>query len=154
MSELLFSYADIDVYERDSRCFQPDQWLNDTCISLSLQFIQESFSDAKQIVDQVAIFQPSIVSFLLLQVEDDEEYEELAHGLSLDSKSYLILSINDNQSFESSSSHWSTLFVDLKTNEVFHFDSYNNYNLPSAKRVLKKLSKLLNRYVECMFLYC
>jgi hypothetical protein len=90
------------------------------------------------------LLDPAVVSFLNLQVEDDDEYEELAHGIALSDRVWLAVPINDNSSFGSSSSHWSIMICCLREGKAYHFDSSNNYNFSAAKRTLAKISRLSN----------
>ena len=41
MNKLLFSYRDIDIYERDAVLFNEGEWLNDSCLSYAFKRIED-----------------------------------------------------------------------------------------------------------------
>jgi hypothetical protein len=136
---LLVSYQDVNIYDRDARLFNDGEWLNDTCISFCFRCLEQELK-AFKLVD------PSIVSFLRLQVEDEDEFEELAQGLKVTKYEWLVLPINDNSSFSSASTHWSLMLCHISSGSVFALDSCNGYNNGSARSLLPKLSRLLKRW--------
>ena len=145
----LFSFHDVDVYPRDARLFQTGCWLNDTCINLCFKRMDGEFS-----MKDILFMDPSIVSFLRIQVTDDEEYDELATGCELCSRKWLLLPINDCESFDSSSNHWSLLLCHVESGSLFHFDSNSNFNLRAANAIRGKISRLMNRYTSWVCLLC
>eukprot|EP00981_Chlorochromonas_danica_P004476 scaffold902_cov254-Ochromonas_danica.AAC.22 len=106
---LLFSFQDVDMYDRDAELFEEGEWLNDTCIHFGLQCLQEQqyqqhcsgdkIGGVQKREGSVKLIDPAIVSFLRLQVEEEDEYEELSHGLALPQYDWLVLPINDNTAF-------------------------------------------------------
>lgn len=97
---LLFSYHDINIYEKEKSFFYPGQWLNDVCIYYGLKLFETEELSSFAYSSVFLYFDPAVVSFLNLQVQDEEEYEELAHGLNIEAKVWLFVPINDNSSFE------------------------------------------------------
>eukprot|EP01031_Cornospumella_fuschlensis_P028292 gene28293-34160_t len=138
MSKPLFSYRDVDVYQRDALLFRERQWLNDTCINFCFRCIEDKSSSVK-LVD------PAVVSFLRLQVEEEDEFEDLARGLQLDRHEWLYCPINDNTDFSASSTHWSGLLVHIPTGQALHLDSHAQFNFASAQALKPKLALLLKR---------
>lgn len=140
MSSPILNYQDISIYESDLFLLSDGQWLNDVCIN---------FCFAKKRVETnnstILMMDPSVVSFLTFQVSDDEERDELAEGLSLTEKEWLIVPVNDCTSLGGSSSHWSLLVCHTTSGFAVHFDSNNHYNTSSARNVADKLTWLLQR---------
>lgn len=135
---LLVSFKDVDVYDRDAALFNNNEWLNDTCIHFCFACLENGLSTVK-LVD------PAVVSFLRLQVEDDDEFEELALGLNIGDMEWLFLPINDNAGFGGYSTHWSLLLCHLASGQTFTLDSSRQSNFNSAKALLTKLCRLLKR---------
>ncbi|KAI9921615.1 hypothetical protein PsorP6_002181 [Peronosclerospora sorghi] len=52
---------------------------------------------------------PAVVSCLLHQCEDEDEYRELAKGLDLARQHLYIIPVTDNETLDGNSSHWSLL---------------------------------------------
>ncbi len=142
---LLFSYHDINIYEKEKSFFYPGQWLNDVCIYYGLKLFETEELSSFAYSSVFLYFDPAVVSFLNLQVQDEEEYEELAHGLNIEAKVWLFVPVNDNSSFDGSSTHWSLLLCNLQSQEAFHLDSSSNFNQRSGERTLKKLRRLTRR---------
>ena len=144
---LVLSYFDVDVYERDLKLFQEREWLNDTCINYCFKRLMNSkSSDMIDMVmkESVLLLDPSLVSFLRIQCEEDDEFEDLRISLELDKKVWVFIPINDNQSFETSSSHWSSLLCHIDSRHFLYYDSIeNNPNLPSASNFIEKFAKLM-----------
>lgn len=54
--------------------------------------------------------------------------------------------VNDSANLtEEGRTHWSCVLYNKIKDEFYHFDSYNKYNLPSAKKIANKFSLLLKR---------
>lgn len=138
----LFSYKDIPVYSYDAELLGDRQWLNDTCISIAYRVFEEQYETEK---NSVLLMDPTSISCLRLQIEDDDEYEGMATSLKVADYKWIVMPINDNQSFDSASSHWSVLLCHQPTFSFFYLDSHNKYNLSSAKSILPKISRLLQR---------
>ena len=143
MSDLLLSFKDINIYSRDLSLFYDGQWLNDTCINFCLAKKADELKN-----DSILFMDPSVVSFMTFQVDDEEEMQELADGLNLLAKTWMLIPVNDCSSLGGSSSHWSLLACHIESGYLAHFDSSRQYNLQSAKNIAAKLALLLKRY-EC-----
>lgn len=149
MNTLLFSYRDVDIYQRDAVLFNEGEWLNDSCLSYAFKRIEDKISAAtsSEVLKSILLVDPSVVSFLQLQCGDDEEFEDLRISLESDSKTWILFPVSDNQGFDSSSSHWSTLLCHRPTSSLLHYDSLGGRNLDSAQRLASKISRLLSWYV-------
>lgn len=148
MSALLFSYRDVDMYERDAALFNDGQWLNDSCISYCFRRIEDHISSSNQeMLKSILLVDPSVVSFLRTQCEEDEEFEDLRISLESDTKAWILLPVSDSQSFDTPSSHWSTLLCHRPTMSLLHYDSLGGRNLGSAQQLAGQVAKLLSWYV-------
>lgn len=142
MSTLILSYEDIDLYDRDIILFKNHNWLNDSCISYCYKRIYNTFDYPVHLL----LIDPSIISYLKLQCEDEEEFDQLAVNLDIRNKLWVFIPINDNSSFQSLSTHWSLLLLHIPSNSYLHLDSYNQYNYIAAIDTSKKISLLLKRF--------
>ena len=135
---LVLSYDEADLYDDDVRLFSGKQWLNDSCINYCFKRISHQLNHSA-----ILLMDPSVVSFLLLQCDDDDEYDSLAKGIILNSREWLLVPINNNESFQSRSTHWSLLILHIASNTYIHYDSNSQYNYASSVRTSWKIHKLL-----------
>ncbi len=140
MSSPILNYNDISIYSSDVKLFLDGQWLNDVCINFC--FAKKQLEIAHK---AILLMDPSVVSFLTFQVSDDEERDELAKGLILSEKEWLVVPVNDCASLGGSSSHWSLLVCHVASGFAVHFDSSKQYNVKSARIIGSKLAWLLGR---------
>ncbi len=90
----------------DAMLLEPPGWLNDSCIlHLLLRMKHEILGDNPSVL----LMDPTVVSFLRLQCDTEEERKELAEGLAFRERSALLVPVNDMESFSGGSSHWSLL---------------------------------------------
>ncbi len=90
----------------DALLLKPPGWLNDSCIlHLFLRMKHEILGDSPSVL----LMGPSVISFLRLQCDTEEEMKELAEGLALRERNALLVPVNDMESFSGSSTHWSLL---------------------------------------------
>lgn len=137
--KFIVSLLDADIYRRDVELLQSGQWLNDAVINYCFRRLELRFPSFFLFVD------PSIVSFLRLQCEECEEWDELANALVLSSRKWLFVPVNDNEAFDGISSHWSLLLLYVPNGKILHFDSFGCYNHNAAIRTAEKLFFLLKR---------
>ena len=137
-----FSYNDVILYPSDLVRFKDGHWLNDQCINFCFKWFENEEFKA---FPSLLFFDPAVVSCLRLQCQDDDEYAELSDGLNLSTKSLLFVPVNDNDSFQSNSSHWSLLICFTRTGQLFHIDSCKNYNRNAAYSTAIAIYKLLKR---------
>lgn len=149
MSLVTFYDADLDV--SDIELFKSN-WLNDRCIHFAANLLQytgdksfnidvatlseEPLSSSSVTTDVVLKFiDPSIVSFMKLQCEDEDEFRDLAVGLGLtniyaNSEANLpeivyCFPINDSNTLlnPNQGSHWSLAVCHINKRVVYHLDS-------------------------------
>jgi hypothetical protein len=129
---LLVSYLDADIYQRDLLLFQPGAWLNDSCINFCLKRRIKSDSG-------ILTLDPAVVSFLRLQA-DEEDDDELTISLGINNAVWLFAPVNDNDSFNASSNHWSLLLYHIRSGNSFHFDSSSGYNREASIKVAARIA--------------
>ena len=117
---------------------QPGHWLNDAVINYCYRCLETRFPGPRFL-----FMDPSVVSFMRLQCEEREEWEELAVGTRVAEREWLFVPVNDNESFQGTSSHWSLLLCHVRTGACAHFDSHGLYNRPAADATAQKLHELL-----------
>ncbi|KAI9983272.1 hypothetical protein PInf_007216 [Phytophthora infestans] len=76
MARQVLNYHDVQLYESDAALFTGHQWLNDNAINFYLQYLTQTVARR-----DVLLMDPAVVSCLLHQCEDEDEYQELAIGL-------------------------------------------------------------------------
>ncbi|TDH72113.1 hypothetical protein CCR75_003662 [Bremia lactucae] len=142
MAKQVLNYHDVQLYESDVALFEGQKWLNDNAINFYLQYITQTIAPS-----DVLLIDPAVVSCLLYQCEDEEDFKELAAGLCLKSKRICLIPVSDNDRLGGESSHWSLL---LYCDENFkHFDSISGCNKNSARRIARsfmRLLKIIGRY--------
>lgn len=92
----------------------------------------------------VMLVDPSVVSFIRIQAEDDEDFDGVARGTNVRKYTWLLLPVNDSISFESASTHWSILICHVPTFTLFHADSCGSSNLESVHHLIPQLQRLLD----------
>eukprot|EP01041_Mallomonas_annulata_P002027 gene2027-3943_t len=142
MDSPLINYNDAVLYRKDHMFFKDGMWLNDQCINLCFRWLE--YSKFKELTT-VLFMDPAVVSFMKLQCEDESEYSALSRDLKLESRDILLLPINDNNSFMSSSNHWSLLMVIRSSGILIHFDSSGTYNQQAALSTAASIYTLLGR---------
>ncbi len=174
----IINYHDACIYEKDlNLLISQTEWLNDACINYQMKRLEyyrecldgEGNSDSGSSymrnsnhikVSHVEFVDPSIVSYLMHQLVDDDDTDEmigLVESWGLQDRDqqlnliFTIIPINDNNSgslyhsssFGGSGNHWS-LLIAIKihiSNELmfFHFDSSQGYNTATALAVSNKI---------------
>lgn len=138
------NFHDVQLYESDVALFGPRQWLNDNAINFYFQYLYHSLCTVAGGRGQEVLFvDPAVVSCLLWQCEDEDEYRDVARGLDLKKKHLCFIPVNDNSEFGGSSSHWSLLVFDRSSQRFKHFDSSAGHNADAAQRVAQAFELLL-----------
>ncbi|KAI9905460.1 hypothetical protein PsorP6_013645 [Peronosclerospora sorghi] len=78
MGGQVLNYHEVQLYESDVTLFRNRQWLNDNAINFYFQYLTQTRASKS-----VLLMDPAVVSCLLHQCEDEDEYRELAKGLDL-----------------------------------------------------------------------
>merc|ERR1712146_462647 len=76
-----------------------------------------------------------------------EDAKSFVEGIGLTTSSAVVVPLTNRTSLESSSTHWSLLYIDLKDNLVLHFDSHSNFNRQAAEMATKDIYQLLDKDV-------
>jgi sentrin-specific protease 8 len=140
----VLNYHDVQLYASDVALFAARQWLNDNAINFYLQFLYRSRClPAGARGEEVLLMDPVVVSCLLWQCENEEEYAELAHGLGLAGKRLWFVPVSDSASLGGASSHWSLLVFDAQQRRFAHYDSSAEHNAEAAERVAREVETLL-----------
>lgn len=147
-ARLVLNYHDAQLYNSDVALFTHSQWLNDNAINFYFQFLYQTLcvsGDQSQQRDasDVLFVDPAVLSCMMLQCDDDDEYQELASGLQLQQKQLCFIPVNNNERFGGESSHWSLLVYHRATHSFEHFDSSSDCNTRAAKRIMSTFEKML-----------
>jgi sulfur relay (sulfurtransferase) complex TusBCD TusD component (DsrE family) len=161
-NELVLNYNDAVIYGKDLGLLAHNTaWLNDACIHYQLTRLQQTHDPAAK---SILFLDPAVVSFLMHQVEDDDEMRDFTAGYHhFEVTKRIFVPINDNMGSQhwqtpGLGSHWSLLLVLLSpvsssssssssSTEVegtttplfFHFDSVTGSNQKAAHAVATKL---------------
>jgi Ulp1 protease family, C-terminal catalytic domain len=158
--EIVINFSDAVLYGRDLALLESGTaWLNDACLHYGFLFLLERYGESNA---DAAVVDPSVVSFLVNQVDDDDEFLEFWHGLHQGDqpvgtacKRYFIPvndSFGDGRVRWRSGQHWSLLVVVVSNStegrtetSAFHFDSLGraSSNLGAASVVLLKFMKAM-----------
>lgn len=140
MAALISTLLDADIYESDLDLFRGKNWLNDSCINYCLRQLEFRISNRK-----ILLMNPSVVSFLLIQCDEEEEFRELATGIEITTREWMLVPVNNSDSFTTVSTHWSLLLVQTKTGKSYHFDSCAMHNNVAAQSTADKILELLGK---------
>ncbi|RLN63623.1 hypothetical protein BBJ29_002877 [Phytophthora kernoviae] len=136
MPRQVLNYHDVQLYDSDVALFSSQQWLNDNAINFYLQYLAQT-----RCLSDVLLMDPSVVSCLLHQCEEEDEYADLAGGLALKDKQLCLIPVSDNEALGGQSSHWSLLL--FQDGHFRHFDSSGGHNKHSARRIAQAFEVLL-----------
>lgn len=144
MATQVLNYHDVQLYESDVALFAARQWLNDNALNFYLQYVYHSRCLAAGARGEEVLFvDPAVVSCLLWQCDEEDEYEELARGLGLAGKRLWLVPVSDNASLGGASSHWSLLVFEAEKQRFEHYDSSAGHNSEAAERVAREVETLL-----------
>jgi hypothetical protein len=89
---------------------------------------------------------PTVVSMLLIQINDKEDMEEIAENLHVRDMEWIFIPITDRiGSFETCTTHWSLLLWNSKEKSFIHLDSCGTLNSPASSYTAMKVSQLLDK---------
>uniref|UniRef100_A0A1B6LVU4 Ubiquitin-like protease family profile domain-containing protein n=1 Tax=Graphocephala atropunctata TaxID=36148 RepID=A0A1B6LVU4_9HEMI len=114
------------------------EWVMDDAISAYISLI-DTVIDKKYCIH---LMNPAISH----AVKNFEDSEDILSHLKLETKSFILVPINDSECFSHkiSGSHWSLLLYVKSLCKFYHFDSIGSHNFQSANKTAKKLSKHLS----------
>lgn len=159
-NELVVNYNDAVIYGKDLGLLESNTaWLNDACIHYQLARLQQTHDPTAK---SILFLDPAVVSFLMHQVQDEDEMREFTAGYhNFESTKLIFVPINDNMGSQNwqtpgLGSHWSLLLVlllpvlpshasveETKTPLFFHFDSVTGSNQKAADAVATKMYQAL-----------
>ncbi|KAJ0397749.1 hypothetical protein P43SY_005606 [Pythium insidiosum] len=147
MPKQVLNYHDVQLYDTDVALFRDNEWLNDNAINFYFQYLQETLDvssapDARTRSD-VLLVDPAVVSCILLQCDEEDEYADLGRGMQLGIRQVCMIPVNDNQSFDEGSTHWSLLLYHRQEKSFLHYDSSSGHNAAAADRVCKAFLRVL-----------
>lgn len=145
--DILVNYHDAVVYRSDASLTAPGKWLNDRIIYWYFKYL-ELGSISKEIAGgtfptDILLMDPSVVSFMRIQCEDEDDFASLARGQRIASRRLVLMPCSDSTNFESASTHWSLVVVDLLLHTACHMDSSAGMNRKSARHLVQKFEKLM-----------
>ena len=117
-----YSIGDVQLRDSDLELIESTSgWLNDNCIYFSSVLLLGKNTN----VTNVKIIDPSVVSFMKLQCQDDDEFEELAIGLDISKEQFVFVPINNCNTLSNNNTgtHWSLLILCLPHMVGYHLDS-------------------------------
>lgn len=135
--KFILNYHDAILYESDIELLTSEtEWLNDACIHFYMTVLQQRYP-------RVKFIDPSVVTFLMHQC-DDEDMQEFSSSFDKGYSAYVV-PINDGHKKGSfwqevgCGSHWSVLLI--RSDFVYvHADSVSGKNAQAALAVAEKMS--------------
>jgi Ulp1 family protease len=147
MASLLLTFEDVTIYSSDLECLAPQKWLNDQIISFGMARSEKAVSSSSTGFS-VRFLDASLVACLRLQLGDEDEEEVLGflEGMGLIDASAVIVPLTNKVDNDITSSHWSLVYIDLRTSFAMHFDSCHNSNREAAEVTIRDIYDILQRY--------
>ncbi|CBN74639.1 conserved unknown protein [Ectocarpus siliculosus] len=148
MTQVL-NYHDAVVYDTDVALFGDGEWLNDNCINWFFRVLEHEVFPGRT---DLLFMDPAVVSCMMNQCDDLEEYEDLGRGLELAIRSMVFVPVNNAAGPFSRGSHWSLLVCDRRIAggderrsrwRFRHFDSSEGSNRTPAELTAAKFVKML-----------
>jgi hypothetical protein len=131
-NDFVINFDDACLYGRDVQLLESSTgWLNDTCIHYYFRRLASKDNSRSIFLD------PSVVSFLMHQCDDNDDLVDISRGYDNWTCSRLFVPINDNLSSENwttpgAGTHWSLLVIVPAQSPLYlHMDS-----VPGSKNAL------------------
>lgn len=143
---VVLNYDDAVLYESDMTLYRPPEWLNDACIHFGFKYIGKDTAE-------VLLMDPAVYSFMILQCQDDEDFDGLKEALKLEGRRLILIPINDAANFEviNRGTHWSLLGYRPFDDTFEHYDSMpsSNHSWIAAPIAADKFKRtLLGEYTD------
>lgn len=114
-------------------------WLNDQVIAFYFQYLESSkFKGAS---DKILFVSPQVTQ--LLKMSEKSEWSSLLDPLRPGKKLLIFFAVNDNESPRSGGTHWSLLVYSRLHDTFFSFDSLNNFNNVTTRKLYHILRNAL-----------
>ncbi|XP_012282015.1 sentrin-specific protease 8-like [Orussus abietinus] len=145
--EVILSYYDYLIRQRDVDLLQGPRWLNDTILGFYFEYLNRTSSSK-----DIFFISPELTQ--LLKMTGPEDYSAFLDPLDISQCKILCFALNDCSSKDSvGGSHWSLLVFSRREEKCFHFDSSKGMNQRIARLFSKKiirysLDKEADNYVE------
>jgi hypothetical protein len=126
------------------------KWLNDRLINFFFRILEfsprhdrSSLDSSEYLPSDILLMDPSVVSFLRIQCQDEDDFASLSRGQRLLSRRLVLMPCSDSTDFESASTHWSLVIIDTQLQTASHMDSNRGMNHKSARHLVKKFEILM-----------
>ena len=140
----MINYRDAVLEAGDARLFSAPHWLNDRCLHFGFKLLEDDLGEAGCV-----LMDPAVYSFMMLQCEDDDEFEDLGRGLAFarDKPRVVATAVSDAEALVvGGSSHWSLLMYHVDEDRAAHYDSMGSTkNVSSAAKAAKQLARCFRR---------
>ena len=136
---VILSYGDSIIRQSDLNILQSScAWFTDNIISFYFEYCQlDKFSGS-----EICFVGPEVTQCIKLMPAEDLCL--VLDPLNLRDKRAAFFAVNSNQdASRAGGTHWSLLFCDIITNQVFHFDSSRGFNASEANNLSYKISQYL-----------
>lgn len=136
--EVVLSYHDSLLHRSDVELLRGTGWLNDRLIGFWFEYLEKDLFISRHSPESVCLISPEVAQFVKLGTAQDASL--FLEPLDLKSKSLILLPVNDLDSLDSAGgSHWSLLVYHASDQQFYDFDSSNQSNLQSSKKIVPKL---------------
>lgn len=148
MDPVVLSYQDSLLRRSDVALLNGPHWLNDQVIGFAFEyFTTERF---KSLGEKVCFISPEVAQFIKY-ASCQEELAIFLEPLSIASRRWVFLAVNDNANQTAGGSHWSLLVYRRDTSQFTHYDSQSGGNSLHARRIAAKLEAFLGAGAKVPF---
>merc|ERR1712154_625021 len=100
------NYGDVQVSFEDFSLLLGPRWINDALISFVFEYYRQDIYQKQH--DTIAFIPPEVTQIIKM-LPDDDNINQFAQTLNLQSKDLVFLPINDNDDESCGGTHWSLL---------------------------------------------
>ncbi|CAM9729230.1 unnamed protein product, partial [Hapterophycus canaliculatus] len=153
----VLNYHDAVVYDIDVCLFNHGGWLNDNCINWYFRVLEHDEFPGRP---ELLFMDPAVVSCMMNQCDDAEEFENMGKGLELEKRRMVFIPVNNASGRLSRGSHWSLLVFERRDADVptpssagsssssvmrfRHFDSCDGSNSETAERTAENFLRMFD----------
>ncbi|XP_014662435.1 PREDICTED: sentrin-specific protease 8-like [Priapulus caudatus] len=148
--DVVLSFHDSLLRVSDVHLLSGPYWLNDNIIGFAFEFIENVL--CKDCSGIFSFISPQVTQFIKL-VNEPGELDAFLEPLSLSTKKFVALAVNDSESrSDVGGSHWSLLVLDVDSGVFRHYDSSSQHNHDAARLLARQLARYMrivsDRFVE------